>query len=320
MSTPHAKKLQDQAAASRRYRAHHTERISSTRMTAYRASRIGCVIRKRATPAALKARRTAYHKIVESMRPISVRGIYYQAIGRRLIEKTENAYKALDHDLVQMRRAKELPYAWITDGTRYSRRPYTCDSIEQALQDTAQQYRKSLWNDIDAYVEIWVDKDTMIGVLEPVTNKYDVNLMPYRGQTSDSFVYTAAEHISKVGKPTYIYHLGDYDFWGVAAANAVEKKLRAFTSDDVDIHFERVAVLLWQIKDWKLPTRPSKKVGKKVKNFGPAVEIDAIDPERLRDIVEECILRHMPAHQFEVLMAAEESACTLIRNLIKKVT
>ena len=40
-----------------------------------------------------------------------------------------------------------LPYDWLADNTRWQRKPRTFDSIEQALQDTARFYRKSLWND-----------------------------------------------------------------------------------------------------------------------------------------------------------------------------
>ena len=71
------------------------------------------------------------------------------------------------HDLVAYLTAVgdgTLPYGWLTDNTRWQRKPDTFSSVEQALQDTAQFYRKALWADADAYVEIWLEKDALAGV------------------------------------------------------------------------------------------------------------------------------------------------------------
>jgi hypothetical protein len=44
------------------------------------------------------------------------------------------------------------------------------------------------------------------------------------------------------------------------------------------------------------------------------VELDAIDPHRLRSLVREAIEHHLPPEQFAVLKAAEESERLLIRS------
>jgi hypothetical protein len=74
------------------------------------------------------------------------------------------------------------------------------------------------------------------------------------------------------------------------------------------IHFERIAVTPQQIEDWHLPTRPTKATDSRAKTFGNiSVELDAIEPEQLRDLVEEAIQRHLPTHQFRILKEAEAS-------------
>ena len=45
------------------------------------------------------------------------------------------------------------------------RKPRSWDSIEDALEDTARAYRRNLWTDANAYVEIWCEKDALAGVL-----------------------------------------------------------------------------------------------------------------------------------------------------------
>jgi hypothetical protein len=45
-------------------------------------------------------------------------------------------------------------------------------------------YRKSLWTNVSSYVEIWLEKDALAGVVYPVTSMYDVPLMVSRGYAS----------------------------------------------------------------------------------------------------------------------------------------
>jgi hypothetical protein len=87
-----------------------------------------------------------------------------------------------------------------------------------------------------------------------------------------------------------------------------------------DIVFERITVTEEQITDWDLPTRPTKASGTRAKAFGSilSVELDAIEPNQLRALVQEAIERHLPPDQFEVLKAAEESEREIIAHLVGK--
>src|SRR5499426_3137062 len=193
-------------------------------------------------------------------------------------------------------------------------------SVEQALRDTAAFYRKSLWTDADSYVEIWLEKDALAGVLYPVTSMNDVTLMVARGYASFSFLYSAAEAIGELVVPTYIYHLGDFDPSGVNAGEKIEETLRAM-APDAEIYFERIAVTPEQIAEWNLPTRPTKASDTRSKGFGNiSVELDAIDPNALRALVQETIEQHLPPDQFEVLKAAEESEREIIGRLVGKIS
>jgi len=46
------------------------------------------------------------------------------------------------------------------------------------------------------------------------------------------------------------------------------------------------------------------------------VELDAIDPRRLRSLVERAINRHMPKKRYEELMAQEEREREQVRKLV----
>ena len=277
--------------------------------------------RTRSTKAEVEARREALLDIIDDGKPMTVRQVFYQATVRGLVEKAETGYSKVQTDITLMRRDGSLPYDWLADNTRWQRKPNTFDSVEDALRETARFYRKNLWRDADAYVEIWLEKDALSGVIYPVTSMYDVPLMVARGYASLSFLFSAAEYINTLDIPAYIYHLGDFDPSGVNAGEKIEETLREL-APDADIVFERIAVTEEQITDWDLPTRPTKASDTRAKTFSSAlsVELDAIEPNQLRALVQETIERHLPAEQFEVLKAAEESERDIITRLVGKVT
>jgi hypothetical protein len=196
------------------------------------------------------------------------------------------------------------------------RKPRTYDGIEQALEETAQFYRKSLWADAETYVEVWLEKDALSGVVYPITSKFDVPLMVARGYASLSFLHGAADYISDLDVPTYIYHLGDFDPSGVNAGQKIDQTLREM-APEAEIFFERLAVNLDQIRDWNLPTRPTKASDTRAKNFGAiSVELDAIEPGMLRALVQMALERHLPPDQFKVLKEAEKSERELLTSLV----
>jgi len=268
-----------------------------------------------------KDRRAAVLEIVEQMHPMIVRQAYYQATVRGICEKTENGYDAVQRDLVLLRQSGEVPLTGSSIIQEPAIRVYTCSSIEDALADTIQQYRKSLWDGADCEVQIWIEKDSLSGIVQPITDKYDVPLMVVRGYSSISFAYEAARGM-RTDVPVYVYHFGDLDPSGVNAGEKIEEALREY-APDAEIHFERVAVTPQQVTMWNLPSRPNKKSDSRTKQFAKkhaaSVELDAIDPNVLRQLVEGAIQRHMPPDVYADLMRQEQREKRAIRQLIDNI-
>jgi hypothetical protein len=279
----------------------------------YPASRIK---RRRSTRAEVEARRDALCAIAAASAPATVRQVYYLATVQGLVPKTENGYDIVQSDLTLMRRIGKLAYGALADSTRWQRKPTTFRSVREALEDTASLYRKDLWADADSYVEIWLEKDALSGVIYPITSQFDVPLMVARGYASLSFLHGAAEYIAGLDVPAYIYHCGDYDPSGQDAARAIEQTLREM-APDAEIYFERLAVTPEQIRAWRLPTRPTKKTDSRAKGFSDeSVELDAIPPRQLRSLVQRAIERHLPPEQYRVLQVAEENERRLLNGLV----
>ncbi|MGY3489628.1 hypothetical protein ACVW1C_007511 [Bradyrhizobium sp. USDA 4011] len=279
----------------------------SPRQTAYVASDIKK--RSRRTKAIVTGIRDGIRQILEQDNPQTVRQVFYALTVRGLIRKLEIEYqRTVIRLLVDMREKGEIPFTLIADNTRWMRKPTTFTGLDACLNATSKFYRRDLWAAMPVYVEVWCEKDALAGVLMEETDKYDVPLMTARGYASLTFLHSAAEAIKANGKPAWIYHFGDLDPSGRDAARDIEAKLRRY-APNAEIHFECPAVTREQVAQWRLPTRPTKMSDSRAKKFNnrESVELDAIPAATLRDLVRNCIERHIDQEQLAILRVAEES-------------
>jgi hypothetical protein len=223
-----------------------------------------------------------------------------------MIPKTEAAYKTIvGRLLTRLRREGVLPYSWIADNTRWMRKPRSYSGIEEMLEESAQLYRRDLWAEQDAYVEVWLEKDAVAGVVVEVTSRWDVPLMVTRGYSSLSFLASAADAIRGKDCSCHLYYLGDFDPSGVDIPRVVERRLREM-APGADIGFEVIAVTERQIVEMDLPTRPTKKTDSRAAKFrGESVEVDAIPPDMLRELVEAHIVQHIDANRYASMQQIE---------------
>jgi hypothetical protein len=273
-----------------------------------RANRVSGSRPTRRTSDEMAALRLQIYQTLSEIQPASVRQTFYALTVRGIIPKTEAAYKrVVVRLLTRMRLAGEIPYGWLTDSSRWMRKPRTYSSLSDMLERTSEFYRRALWDSALANVEIWLEKEALSGVLYDVTSVYDVPLMVTRGYPSLTYLYEAAEALRQQSKPAYLYYFGDFDPSGVDISRHVEERLRQFASD-AEINFVRVAVNQDQIASMRLPTRPTKKTDARAKNFAAeSVEVDAIDPNTLRSMVQAAIMRHIDAEEIARLEVIEKA-------------
>jgi len=273
---------------------------------------------KRRTGSQMDGLRQAIYEVLEEIQPATVRQVFYQLVSRGVIEKTESQYKStVVRLLTAMRRAGEIPFGWIADHTRWMRKPTSYASLSDMLAKSQHFYRRALWESQPVYVEIWLEKDALAGVLYEVTAELDVPLMVTRGYPSLSYLYEAAAAMAATGKPACLYYFGDYDPSGCDIPRAVEQGIREF-APQAEIHFERVAVTREQIERWALPTRPTKKTDSRSKAFqGGSVELDAVGPADLRRLVRNSIIQHINAPRWALCLATEEQERATLRRLVE---
>jgi hypothetical protein len=247
--------------------------------------------------------------------PMTVRQMFYRMSAQNIVPKTESGYDKVGYALKNMRLEGAIPFEWIADNTRWMRKPRTHSDMATMLAESARFYRRDLWANQPDYVEIWLEKDALAGVVYDVTSEFDVPLYVSRGYSSVSYVYAAAEALKAIDKPKYIYHLGDYDASGKDAARDIQEKLWKFGAD---FEFIEIAVTDEQIDLFNLQTRPPKPKDSRAKQWGDkqAVELDAIPPSMLRRLVRDVIEQHIDQGELQRLKAIEAQEKATLDKLI----
>jgi hypothetical protein len=276
--------------------------------------------RARATKDEMSTRRSRVVEIIEDENPATVRQVYYQAEVYKLVGKTDGDYDKIQSMLTDLRRDGTIPYEWIVDEGRRVREPYTVEGIVGALNDTRSQHRKDPWRAVGDYVQIWIEKNALLGVVEPVTSEYAVPLHSAVGYSSISFLHKTAQTLKDLECPIFVYQFGDLDPSGAHAAEVIERELRGF-APEADIRFERIAITPDQVKEFGLTAalRDTKTKDPRYQWFREryrdeaiinggrlSVELDAIRPSLLRDLVRGVIERHLPRETLDDVNAEGE--------------
>ncbi|CAN5587295.1 hypothetical protein BH23CHL5_BH23CHL5_23200 [soil metagenome] len=281
--------------------------------TIYRPSPIN---RNRRTHEQIRAIKNQAAMILNADPPMTLRGLFYQLVSVGVIPKNEREYKKLGTYLLQMRREGDIPYHWVADGTRWMRKPRTHIGLLAALEDTRETYRRAIWREQGVYVEIWIEKEALAGVVASVTSRWDVPLMVSRGFASESYLWEAAEQMRAVRVPCFVYVFSDYDPSGLGIAEQVRSGLERL-APDVELTVERLAVTPAQITAWQLPTRPTKATDSRSKNFeGESVELDAIPAAQLRTLVNESIEQHIDTEALRQTLAVEEQERETLAHVV----
>ncbi|MGO9849193.1 MAG: hypothetical protein ACLPKT_22105 [Methylocella sp.] len=306
------------AASSKTHRGRSSHRI-------YRA----CPIKRpRRTGDDIIAIKNAIKEVLEGDHPQTVRQVFYQLVTRDVIEKSEKEYQqVVIRLLTEMRLSGEVSFAWIIDSSRTTHETQTFDSIADAVADTARFYRRSALRESDAYVEIWVEKEALAGIIWDVAGDYDVPVVVSKGMPSLTQLHGSFQNVYRAadaGKGCFIYQFGDHDPTGALIPKVIESRMQWFCerTDCTMPTVERYALTKEQIEQYDLPTRPTKRFGNShAASFeGESVELDALPSNVLRELVSDCIEQHISSHDVTILREAEESERELLKRWAKRAT
>jgi hypothetical protein len=236
----------------------------------------------------------AMRSIAEAAQPITGRGVGYKLFTAGLIPSMGRADMQRVYRLLKEAREQDIiPWEWIVDESRELERVSSWDDPEQYTRCVINSYRRDYWDQQLMRLEVWSEKGTVRGVLQPVLDEYGVGFRVMHGFASATAVYDVAQ--GDYGRPLIVLYVGDWDPSGLCMSEQ-DLPMRLEKYDGQHVELKRIALTRDQLAG--LPSFPAADKKKDVRykwfvrNYGKRCwELDALDPNDLRACVDVEIVR-----------------------------
>jgi hypothetical protein len=233
-------------------------------------------------------------------------------VSRDLIANKQSEYKRLGSIVNDARLAGEIDWDAIEDRTRNRSVPPSWSSPQQIMQIVAEQYQEDPWRDQRWSPEVWIEKDALIGVVEPVCNRNRVPYFACRGYTSQSEAYAAGKRFAAArrrGKRPIVLHLGDHDPSGLDMTRDNADRLKMFAGQEVQVR--RLALNMDQIQLYRPPPNPAKDTDIRFEKYqeehgDESWELDALEPTVIDRLIQDELDTLIHREKWDEAMAAEE--------------
>jgi hypothetical protein len=257
---------------------------------------------------------------------LTLRQLYYQFVARGIIPNKDTEYKRLGGIIHDARLAGLLDWHYITDRTRNIRSVGHFTDPPDVMRAAYSSYHRDKWEGQDERVEIWIEKDALVGVIQGVCTDMDVPYFSCRGYTSQSEVWSAAQRMLQyihAGQIVTVIHLGDHDPSGLDMSRDIITRLRLFieheaSAEDIEIH--RIALNMDQVERYQPPPNPAKTTDARFLNYQIAFgddswELDALEPAVIAELIRMTVLTHRDEDKWQDALDCENTE----RDLLKKV-
>lgn len=260
----------------------------------------------------------AMRTITAAAQPITGRGVGYKLFTAGLIPSMQDMQRV--YRLLKEARERELiPWNWIVDESRELERVASWDDPEQYTRCVIRSYRRDYWNQQPVQIEVWSEKGTVRGVLQSVLDEYGVGFRVMHGFGSATDVHNVAS--SDDGRPLIVLYVGDWDPSGLCMSEQdLPKRLSKYDGNHVVL--KRIALTQDHLVDLPSFTAADKRKDPRynwfVENFGNRCwELDALDPNALRDCVEDGILEQIEPVAWERCKVVERAEQESLRTVLE---
>lgn len=259
-----------------------------------------CYQEKKFTPVSLKRINIANAIIAEYQAQgfdLTLRQLYYQFVSRDLIVNKQSEYAKLGSVINDARVAGLIDWDAIVDRTRNLQKNSHWSGPREIIEVCAKQFQIDKWENQEHRVEVWIEKDALIGVIQGICQSLDVPYFSCRGYTSQSEMHVAAKRLERWvdnGQTPIIIHMGDHDPSGIDMTRDITERLELFMGGT---QVMRVALNDDQIQKYKPPPNPSKvtdpRAGIYIQKFGrQSWELDALDPKVLASLIKNTVKKY----------------------------
>ena len=275
--------------------------------------------------------------------PLGERQIYYRLISSAAIyqahwhthgnpknPRISDVCGAIGTLLKWLRINGDVPWEAIQDNIRTLTTKAGYSSAKQFIQQQINQmfryYSRCVAQDQQYHIEIWIEKEGLLNIVEPIADKYCRRVLACKGYNSITFQADfydrTTETMGKGLKPVILY-FGDWDPSGVNMIYAAMQTLQ----DELDLDMDQVIVERCGINPAHFPMLPENpdpvpiketdtRAGKfMVAHGSTCYELDAFHPSALQELVEKSILRYTNTEAIACNLSIEKSEQKLLSTL-----
>jgi len=252
---------------------------------------------------------------------LTLRQVYYQLVAKAIIENNERSYKNIGNLISNARLAGLIDWNSIEDRTRNMRGNSHWSTPGSIIDSAAYSYHLNHWEGQDYYVEVWVEKDALIGIVGQICGQLDVNFFSCRGYVSQSEMWGAAQRLKRMQEQeqkVVLLHLGDHDPSGKDMSRDIQDRLRTF--DAYDVEFRRLALNMNQIEKYNPPPNPAKLTDSRaeqyVNEFGyDSWELDALEPQVISELIERNVKSYRNEKLYNEVLKQEKREKNLLSDI-----
>lgn len=267
---------------------------------------------------------------------LTLRQLYYQFVARDLFpdewvsketgsKNCQANYDKLSSIISKGRRCGLIDWSAIVDRTRFLRKDSSWDDPAHIVANSAAGFRLDLWRDQPYYVEVWFEKDALLGIFERASEFYRLPMISCRGYGSDSTWWEAAMRINEISnsgkygenKKAIILHFGDHDPSGLDMTRDIEARLNLFGCYP---KVRRMALNMNQVREYDPPPNPAKETDSRFtdyqEKFGDECwELDALPPDMLVKLVNATVKAYIKPKLWKAALALETEGKEQLGNI-----
>ena len=256
---------------------------------------------------------------------LTLRQVFYQMVVRNILPNTERAYQNLSRLLSDGRLAGLVDWDAIEDRIRVPKTANEWSSPAEIMSVVLKQYRLPRWEDQDYLVELWVEKDALAGVLQPIATERHITLMVNRGYSSQSAMkeaYERSEQGLRDSKDVVILYLGDLDPSGEDMVRDIDDRLNELYGTEATVI--KLAITPSQVQQYGPPPNPAKLSDSRAAGFIEkhgmgSYEVDALPPEVLRQLINDAVDQYVDYDRLDGVIAREDHDKALLEEAVKDI-
>ena len=260
---------------------------------------------------------------------LTIRGLHYQLVSRGMTKDVQH-YKRVVAATGQARwdgiisfdafsdRERSMACMTKADKTIYD------DKVSEAktqIRLWASSYYLNRWENQPYYPEVLIEKKALEGVFHKTCQRNSIALGACKGYPSLTFLHDLSLRIIDAtdrGKQPIILYFGDYDPSGEDIPRALRENLILLGCSE-DLEVRRICLNKDQVIAWGLPPAPTKDTDSRSAHWDGLgqVELDAVKPEKLMQLLQNAIDDIFDKSLYEELMAREEHEGVMFKDELK---